>query len=430
MKPLKQHLFSMAKRIENDLVKLKQRGVWHLLLGVWLSRGTALIQRFLLARILGAELVGYIAVATTWFELLRLPAGAGAFTVVNKLVAESATQREKVTAVSTIVLITLAISTAIGLIFAGIFYLYPSLSNPTAALLLSVLCLLLPAVVCSEVLSSTLMGSKRFKTVAGISVGLSGWVLVVSIPMCYLWGLRGWLINQVVWLLASALIHLWLLRDHLRWQFSRVVGAKLFRIGIFSMLHQILGVLLLRMDTLMLSRLTDDSAAIGVYNTASLLALQVMLIPGTIIQSAFPYIAQNSERIQFLREKYREVSRKLMVGSLALFLLIVVLAPLIMGIFGETFRSGAHLLRILMLGFVFRSLYVWDNAMMDALGRTDLSLASGFLAALGGLMISWVVISRYGAVGAAWGTTISMFLSFVIRKIFVSRFILYRNSAA
>ncbi|MGA1194556.1 MAG: hypothetical protein ACO3ZG_09300, partial [Kiritimatiellia bacterium] len=82
---LLQKIISSAR---HDIGRLWRSGTFHIGFASWLSRFTQLIQRILLARILGVELLGHIAVINSAMNLIRLPAGAGMFTAAGKLIAE------------------------------------------------------------------------------------------------------------------------------------------------------------------------------------------------------------------------------------------------------------------------------------------------------------------------------------------------------
>ncbi len=81
---------TIIENVFRDVHRMWKHGIIHLTAANWLRRGSALAQRIVLARILGPENIGHIGVVNAVLSLIRLPAGAGTFTVVTKLMAENA----------------------------------------------------------------------------------------------------------------------------------------------------------------------------------------------------------------------------------------------------------------------------------------------------------------------------------------------------
>ena len=161
----------------------------------------------------------------------------------------------------------------------------------------------------------------------------------------------------------------------------------------------------------------------GVYNTAALVAQQMLVLPGAILTVAFPVVAQNRDNPKGLKERYWELFRK--IGALAIVVssIMWLLSPMFFALFGQEFNQSVSPFRVLMLGFIARSLYILDNTYLDALGRTDITFVSALFAAICTIVLNLTFIPRWGIMGAAWATTLSMFVSLAVRQLAVYYFI-------
>ncbi|MDI7275929.1 MAG: polysaccharide biosynthesis C-terminal domain-containing protein [Anaerolineae bacterium] len=412
-----------------DLRRLWRAGAVHIGVSTWLTRLVQIAQRILLARILGAEGIGHVAVVTSALNVIRLPAGVGTFTVVNKLVAEGTgdplAQRR---VVGTSLWVNAGTTLAVGGAAWGVLSRTSWVNDPVANRLLRVLIPLLPLMIFSEVLRNALMGQRRMRAAAGVDIALAVIGILVVLPMAYLWGLSGWLLNQMLIVVAGFAGYVWLLRPLLGLDWSRAVALKVGSIGSFAFLGQLTGTLLLQFDTLSVSGILRDAAATGVYNSAALVAQQMMAVPGAVLTVVFPFVAQNKGDLPRLRQRYWELFRKIGMLSAGMSAIAWVACPWFFPLLGREFVASVPPFRVLLAGFVARSLYVLDNTYLDALGRTDLTFASGLLAAVATVALNLLFIPRWGLMGAAWATAIAMSISFAIRQLALHHFTFGRQA--
>ena len=414
--------------VRHDARRIWNAGVLHVAVSNFFTRVTLLAQRVLLARILGAENIGHIAIVTATLSLIRLPAGVGTFTVVNKLVAENAddirAQKEVVgTAIWINLVTTLLIAVASWFVLSSTTWL----NDPVANSLLRILIVFLPLMVYSEVFRNALMGQRRMQTVAKLDIALSVISILVVVPMASIWLLRGWFVNQVLVIVLGCGLLVWNLRKILSLKWNGVVAKKIATIGSYAFLGQLLGTLVLQFDTLSVGNMLSPQVT-GVYNTAALVAQQMLVLPGAILTVAFPVVAQNRDNPKGLKERYWELFRK--IGALAIVVSSIMwfLSPMFFALFGQEFNQSVSPFRVLMLGFIARSLYILDNTYLDALGRTDITFVSALFAAICTIVLNLTFIPRWGIMGAAWATTLSMFVSLAVRQLAVYYFIFKKHA--
>lgn len=412
-----------------DIRRAWQSGVMHIGVSNFLTRLTSLAQRILLARILGAENIGHIAVVTSALSLIRLPAGAGTFTVVNKLMAENPnSQKVQKEIIGTSIRVNIVTTLIVGVLAWGILIKTSWLSDLVANRFLRTLILFLPLMIFSEIMKNALMGQRRMRAVAGIDIGLSLLAILVVVPMAYLWSIKGWFVNQILIIVVGVVLLAWMLRNVLSLKWNRAIAKKVATIGSFAFLGQLVGTLVMQFDTLSVSAILGNATLTGTYNTAALVAQQMIVVPGAVLTVVFPFVAQNKDNLPNLKKRYRELNLK--IGGLAVGMTCIawVACPWFFPIFGKVFLNSVAPFRVLALGFLAFSLCVLDNTYMDALGRTDITFLSGLLSAILAIVLNLTFIPKWGLMGAAWATTISMVVGLGVRHLAVQYFIFHKHA--
>ena len=413
----------------NDFFRIWRAGAVHIGASRWLVQAVGIIQSIVLARILGAGNIGHIAVVRSSMEIIKLPAGAGIFTSVNKLTAEESGNIEGQTKVlATGFWFGLCTSSFVALIAFIALRTTSIIADSVARDLLSVIVLFLPLTALSQIIVSFLAGQQRMRLIAkiGTVLPITGFVTIVF--LCYFIGLSGWLISIIAWIIISFCIYFFFtgIRIQLGWD-TQILG-RMLRIGLFAFLGQSVGTILLQFDTLCISGIMKDAEATGVYNTAAMASQQMMAVMGGILYTLFPYVAKNQGNIKKLRARYKELSVKLFLLSVAAGMFAWLASPWFFSLFGPKFVASIDPFRILIIGFLCRVQYVLANTYLDALGRTDITFASGLMATLCNILLNLLFIPRWGIIGAAWATVTSLVLSMIIREAALHYFIFYKKA--
>jgi len=372
-----------------DLSRVWRAGAVHIGASRWLTQAIRIVQRILLARILGATNIGHIAVVRSSLALLQLPAGAGILTATKKFTAESSgNDVEQANVLST-----------------G-FWFVACTSCVVASIMLVVL--RTTSIISDEVARDILS------------------VLVFALP--YFWGIRGWLGNRVGWAIVGFCIYLFVLGGRIPIRWDGHLLHRMFRIGLFAFLGQAVGTILLQFDTLCISGIMKDAEATGIYNTAAMAYQQLMSVVGGVLYTVFPYVAKNHRDLPRLRRRHKELTIKLGGISVLAGLVAWWVAPWFFLLFGAKFAASVAPFRILVVGFLFQVQSVLSNTYMDALGRTDIHLYVGLLAMSSNILLNLLFIPKWGIIGAAWATVISLAFSLLVREAVLHYFIFYKEA--
>jgi O-antigen/teichoic acid export membrane protein len=302
------------------------------------------------------------------------------------------------------------------------------IADPVAGNLLSVMLLFVPLTVLTQIIISFLAGRRKMRLIAKINVFLPVAGFVSAISFCYFWGLRGWLVNSALLIIIGFLAYLFFTDIRIQFGWDTRLLSRMLRIGLFAMLGQSVGTILLQFDTLCISGIMKDAEVTGVYNTAAMASQQLMAVVGGILYTVFPYVAKNHNNLPKLRARYKELSVKLFLLSVAAGLCAYLASPWFFPLFGPKFVASIDPFRVLIIGFLCRVQYVLANTYLDALGRTDITFASGLMATICNIVLNIFFIPIWGIMGAAWATVISLIFSMIIREAALHYFIFYKRA--
>ena len=158
---------------------------------------------------------------------------------------------------------------------------------------------------------------------------------------------------------------------------------------------------------------------IGIYSIANKLAVLVFFISSATFSIFSPAIARllgkgQREDIESLLNK---VSRLVLVATIPFFLIITIFSKEALTIFGKEFSAGNTALLILASSFLFNSLLGFAGQILGVMGRSKLILINSLGGSILNIVLNYILISRYGIMGAAMATGFSLFAVNVARII-------------
>ena len=163
--------------------------------------------------------------------------------------------------------------------------------------------------------------------------------------------------------------------------------------------------------------------AVGIYTAATRISEAWYFIPGAILSSVTPSIYQARERSQ--TEYYQYVGRLLRLMNriaLAVAIPVTVLAPAIIHLcYGEAYLQSSSVLIIHIWAaiFVFMGLVTLPCFIIE--GLTKLTLQRTVWGAIINVILNFILIPHYTAVGAAIATVISQAFASYFSHVFHSR---------
>lgn len=226
---------------------------------------------------------------------------------------------------------------------------------------------------------------------------------------------------------AGALVGLALLlprgRDPARPASGGVTARALLSFSWPLMLTSVLWLVVAWTDVAMLGALRA-SYEVGLYGVA-LPTAQLLLLPLNALAFLFmPTLSALHAKgdVAQTRRTFRHVTRWVFLATFPLWVLVVALAdPLASALFGDAYAPAAPALRILATGFLVAAVVGPTGNVLVALGKPKANLAFAATAAGLNVALNLVFIPRWGHVGAAAATAVSVALANAVSLALVHR---------
>ena len=146
-------------------------------------------------------------------------------------------------------------------------------------------------------------------------------------------------------------------------------------------------------------------APVGIFNAAARTATFLTAVRFAFSGIFSPIISGLHARqdTQEMGRLYKDVSRWIFTGAFALFLVIVVFGPEVMGIFGEAFGAGVTALVIVAVAQLYSSSVGPAPRMLAMTDNQNFAMIATSVAAIAGVIVSFILIPRFEVLGAAIG---------------------------
>lgn len=243
----------------------------------------------------------------------------------------------------------------------------------------------------------------------GVMVALINVLRVLSLPVLFLGGyltLGGIMGSHVLVYFFCALSGLWGLRRHLG--HVRVSGEllrELFRFSKWPAIASLCFLLQVNLGVPVLSYLADAREA-GLYGAGSSLLMGVDFLTVSLLTTLLPKVSQLAGLDQCRTYVRRSFPIYLAIAATILPLLFFA-RPLVLLLFGSAYEGTISIFEVLFIGtlgtLVTHPLYL----VLYALNRPQLHALTGIVALAGWLSVGYWLIPAYGAIGAAWTTSLA-----------------------
>jgi O-antigen/teichoic acid export membrane protein len=392
------------------------------------GNGLGFLLGIVLARLLGAEDFGLYAISLAVFNIVVLVSLCGGDTAVVRFVSIAIKRGDSFQAGETVATVlgfaacTGALATAV-LLWSSRTWLLEWYGHPRLTSVFTVLAFVVPLALIATVLVASLQAMQAFPklvfvryvwdpcaklTLAMLAVS-AGWGIVGVAGAI---GMTAFLSGALAAYFARAL----LIRGFSKGALERTQTITLLRYGLPLSVMTVMGVIAPRSDVLFLGYWVDP-VQVGLYQAAYQTAAILTLIAGAFDTAFAPlsaglFEAQNLPRLHVL---YRNVSRWLLTASFPIALILIVFGSDILQLFGTEFPLAAECLLILALAQCVNSWTTFSHTILLMSGRARLAMWDGL--AIGGLLIlfNWLLIPRWGIVGAACAVAFSMIIGSGIR---------------
>ena len=192
------------------------------------------------------------------------------------------------------------------------------------------------------------------------------------------------------------------------WQFRLARATTLLKHSWPLVLSGLAVMVYMRIDQIMLGQILNDKA-VGIYTAAVRVSEAWYFIPVAIVGSVFPALldAKKASEALYL-EQFQKLYDVLVMVALAVAIPVTFLADLIVGtLFGAEYREAGAILSIHIWTALFVFLGVASGRWFIVENRQFLAFQRVCLGMVINITLNWVLIPKYGGIGAAVATLIS-----------------------
>ncbi|QDW39796.1 oligosaccharide flippase family protein [Bradyrhizobium sp. KBS0727] len=205
-------------------------------------------------------------------------------------------------------------------------------------------------------------------------------------------------------LLACAAIYLFMAGDEVRWSARRDQVKMLLAFGLPLIFHTLAGVLLGTADRWIIS-IQLGSGSLGVYGAGAQLGMTMAILADAFVKAYGPWMYEKLASTKAVDKHYAVGAIYAMIpaflcGAAVLWIILHFASSILLG---PRFQDAVPLLPWFMLGGAFTGVYVCTSVLFFYSGRTALLSSVTLPSAILGTMFTWILVARYGVVGAAMG---------------------------
>ena len=249
-------------------------------------------------------------------------------------------------------------------------------------------------------------------------------IFFIYVFVCSVSGIHLLLINlvymQIVCAAASMVVAWLFVRRYLKISFSIQSGwmKKLFDYGKYSFGTSVSSTIFSSIDQMMLGSYLSAAAA-GVYNIAVRVTNLVEIPTGAIAAIVFPQSAkrvgnEGPAAVKYLYEKSVGTLLAILLPGLLFLLFFPQIS--IHFIAGSRYIDAVPILKVTVYYCLFVPYGRQFGVLLDSMGRTRLTFLIVFLSAMINVGLNYVLIHRYGVIGAAYATLTANVIGFLISQ--------------
>lgn len=420
---------------ELDSLKRISKGASITLIGALLSKPLGYIYRIILARNLSPSEYGIFSLGLAIFGIVAIIALVGHNEGLERFLGYYKNEKNKIKGFlidGSKTLILMSIILGFVLFFIANPLAIKIFQNPDLVPILKILAFGLPFYVLSEFINSGFIGLERVKYKLYIKE-IFGTVakIILTIGLLY-WGYKttGATYAYIMGIMLTMFISFYYFNKKVFPIFSKDIekekgtNKELISFSWPLLFTGILIMFLFWTDTLMLGHF-KDAASVGIYNvaipTASLLiiifeAINILFVP------ELSNLYKNKQK-DSIKKIYETTNKWIFFISLPIIILLIFFSEkILIWLFGVEYRTGQFALILLGISVFLRAIFGLAGSIIKIIGKTKINLINIIITFIANIILNLFLIPKYGLIGAATSTLISMAVLSILNLIQIKRY--------
>lgn len=301
--------------------------------------------------------------------------------------------------------------------------------NPEMTDLLKITALCFPFIAMQKVVLGTLNGMRKMKLYAGVDIVQNVLVVLASLilVMVFDMGVRGAVIGYVVPTIVVGFLSLTFTRNYfsIKMGILRTSLREISWFGFYVVLANSIGMINTQIDSLMIGHFMSETD-VGYYAVAVLFMSGITLLPQAVQR------VTNSSIARYYGKKDYVNIRCLIKGTMFKISVITIVIALSMAIFGKMligiiftkeFLPAYIPLLILLIGYSIYAALVSVGTCLPSIGKVQIVFRISLVCAILNTLLNIILIPRFGLLGAASATSISLVFTTLIHIYFMRKYI-------
>lgn len=210
---------------------------------------------------------------------------------------------------------------------------------------------------------------------------------------------------------AVTLLFLWPEIKRIKWKLDKSIWNKMWNyawplivVGIAAAINQVSNIPM--MKWLLPGEQQENQAQIGVYSACSKIAVLMNLFIQAFNYASEPFFFRHAKR-EDAKPIYAQVAQAFTLTGSMVFLGIMLYLDVVQYLLGDEFRSGLHIVPVLLMAFLSLGLYYSFSVWYKLTDNTNAGAWISVSAAMLTLGSNALLIPMYGIAGAAWANLIT-----------------------
>lgn len=371
-----------------------------------------------LARLASAELLGQYATIITLAGLFSTLARFG---LPSLLIREIARRRDNPEQVDKLVNAAIGLTSILSIIAFGLLLVIGILLNYQSILLracvLAGIALGIEAV--AYMIEASFRGREKMEWSAVIIAAIEGTFLILALITVPLratidWLMVAYLVSRVI----SLAVGIWIYRARFGKLYPTIdkeLWTSLFKASLPFAITNGLSSVYVRVDVVFLSYLTT-SAIVGLYEAANNLTVRLNVLARTVSIALYPFLsAEFAKNKQSLQRYTGRTIRLLVIPSAMIAAVLWAFGDrIVIMVYGDKFLAAAQAVKWLALIMPIKFIDTSLEVALSASNREGKRAIAVLVAALANLLFDFILIPKYGLMGAVYETLLTEAVLFVM----------------
>lgn len=193
------------------------------------------------------------------------------------------------------------------------------------------------------------------------------------------------------------------------------------KFSFIAMLNNGISEILYISDVFLIGIIIAKKDILASYKTATFIPMALSFIPLSVMVYVYPYFAKNSQNVNWIRKKYKELLKYFIIINALISIFLVLFSKFIIKIFfGNNYMDCLQPFIILSIGYFFMATFrIPAGNIINAIGKLKFNLYGAIISGILNIILDIILIKKYGSIGAAYATTLVFIVSGFIGNIFL-----------